>query len=131
MKIGKEFFLFVLILISITIFISYLSYPKAFGRKCSCNPQCDFANLKIESCSYSSGRLKLKLTNSNIIDLKVIISYLVFPNKTYESRYLTDSIPPLTAKEFLIENVPSEIELFTVTTECPNIKLVKNLAECI
>jgi hypothetical protein len=65
-----------------------------------------------------------------MINLNIVISYLVFSNGKYESRYLTDSFPALTTKEFLIENITSPLKLFTVTTECPNIKLVKNITDC-
>ncbi|MBS3055701.1 MAG: hypothetical protein J4452_04420 [Candidatus Aenigmarchaeota archaeon] len=130
MRFEKKHYLFFLFLISLTLLISYLSFPKSFGRKCSCSPQCDFANLKIDSCSYSSNSLKLKMTNTNVVNLNVIIGYLVFPNRTYQVRYLTDHIPSFTTKEILIENTPSGISSFTITTECPNIKLQKNITDC-
>ena len=130
MRFEKKHYLFILFLVSLALLISYLTVPKSFGRKCSCSPQCDFASLKIDSCSYSSNTLKLKMTNTNIVNLNIIQSYIVFPNKTYQTRYLTDHLPSFSSKEIFIQNIPDGISEFTVTTECPNIKIVRNISDC-
>jgi len=130
METGKGIVFFLIFITVLALGVAYLKFPQTFGRKCSCAPQCDLANLQINSCRLISNSLNIKLTNNNIVDLHVIIGYLVFPNKSYESRYLSDHIPSFTTKDVQIENIPEGISSFTITTECPNIKLRKNITDC-
>lgn len=130
MKIKKEYILFIAFVVIVGLLVGYLRFPKSFGRKCSCNPACDFASLQIDSCSLSNNTLKLEMKNTNVINLNVIIGYLYFPNRTYEIRYLTDHIPAFTSKEILIGDIPTGTSGYTITTECPNIKLERNISDC-
>jgi hypothetical protein len=130
MKIGRGLIFFILFIVFLILLISYLNFPKAFGRQCSCNPKCDFASFRLDSCKYNSEGLKLKITNDNIINLNVFMTFLIFPNKTYELRYLTDSIQSFTSKEFLIKDIPPEISSFSIRNECPLMKIVKNITDC-